>query len=132
MPKIDLKKQYHTRGGENVQVLTVDAPNHAYPVVALIGPDGDMVPNSYTVHGRLYAGDSESEMDLIEYSPYSHIKIDDPVIFWESDMHLHRGHFAGIDDAGRPMTYIDGKTSWSSHGSAWCRFGCKSAVAVND
>jgi hypothetical protein len=44
-------------------------------------------------------------MDLIEYSPYSHIKIDDPVIFWESDMHLHRGHFAGIDDAGRPMTY---------------------------
>ena len=129
MPKIDLKKQYRTRGGENVKVLTVDAPNHGYPVVALIGPDGDMVPNSYTAHGRLYAEDGESVMDLIEYSPYSHIKIDDPVIFWDSDMDLHRGHFAGIDDAGRPMTYIDGKTSWSSHGSALYRRGCKSAVA---
>ena len=131
MPKIDLKKQYRTRGGENVQVLTVDAPNHVYPVIALIGPDGEMVPNSYTAHGRLYTEDAESVMDLIEYSPYSHIKIDDPVIFWESDMHLQRGHFAGIDDAGRPMTYIDGKTSWSAHGRAWRRFGCKSAVAVN-
>lgn len=129
MPKIDLKKQYRTRSGENVKVLTVDAPNASYPVVALIGPDGDMVPNSYTAHGRLYAEDGESVMDLIEYSPYSHIKIDDPVIFWESDMHLHRGHFAGIDDAGRPMTYIDGKTSWSSHGSALYRRGCKSAEA---
>ena len=131
MPKIDLKKQYRTRGGENVQVLTVDAPNHVYPVIASIGPYGEMVPNSYTARGRLYTGDAESVMDLIEYSPYSHIKIDDPVIFWESDMHLQRGHFAGIDDAGRPMTYIDGKTSWSSHGRAWRRFGCKSAVAVN-
>ena len=131
MPKIDLKKQYRTRGGENVQVLTVDAPNASYPVVALIGPDGDMVPNSYTAHGRLYTEDDESVMDLIEYSPYSHIKIDDPVFFWESDMRLQRGHFAGIDGAGRPMTYIDGKTRWSSHGRALSRFGCKSAVAVN-
>lgn len=133
MPKIDLKKQYRTRGGENVQVLTVDAPNHVYPVIALIGPAGEMVPNSYTAHGRLYTEeeDDESVVDLIEYSPYSRIKIDDPVIFWESDMHLHRGHFAGIDDAGRPMTYIDGKTRWSSAGSALFRRGCKSAVAVN-
>lgn len=61
MPKIDLKKQYRTRGGENVQVLTVDAPNHTYPVVALIGPAGDMRPNSYTAHGRIYA---EGAVDL--------------------------------------------------------------------
>lgn len=132
MTKIDLKKQYRTRGGENVKVLTIDAPNRDYPVVALIGPDGDMVPNSYTADGRLYAENGASVTDLIEYSPYSHIKIDDPVIFWESDMRLQRGHFAGIDDAGRPMTFIDGKTDWSSQGRALYRFGCKSAVNKNE
>jgi hypothetical protein len=128
MTKIDLRKQYRTRGGENVKVLTINAPNRDYPVVVLIGPDGDMVPNCYTADGRLYEN-GESVLDLIEYSPYSHIKIDDPVIYWESDMNKFRGYFAGIDDEGRPMTYIDGKTKWSSGGRAYSRIGCTAANA---
>lgn len=132
MTKIDLRKQYRTRGGENVKVLTINAPNRDYPVVALIGPDGDMVPNSYTADGFLYEENGESAMDLIEYNPYSHIKIDDPVIFWESDMLAQRGHFAGIDAVGRPMTYIDGKSSWSSGGRAYRRLGCTAAANAND
>ena len=65
---------------------------------------------------------SQNEYNLVEVSPYDHLKIDDKVWAYNSDGQKHKIHFAGIDKDGKPLCFHEGKTSWSSDGgykSSW-------------
>jgi hypothetical protein len=72
-------------------------------------------PNGYT-----------HEYDLIEVSPYDHIKIDDKVyvsdftITKEAVKGCRKGYFAGLSSSGKPLIFDRGATSWSQTArSSW-------------
>ena len=52
--------------------------------------------------------------DLIPRRP--DLKIDDPVIVWHRGTGECRRYFAGWDEDGEIMTWMDGATKWSSDG----------------
>jgi hypothetical protein len=67
---------------------------------------------------------TSSQYDLIEVTPYDHIKKGDKVIVWDNNSKFKskfRGYFSGVDVLGRPRSYINGATEWSSDGEthAW-------------
>jgi hypothetical protein len=70
----------------------------------------------HNANGFYYDDDCESECDLIESTPFGHIKIDDKVIVWKDGIDnsaFHR-HFAGVNEQGKPKTWRDGKTSFTT------------------
>jgi hypothetical protein len=78
--------------------------------------ENEWVPCKHTIDGLFFLNDDESENDLIESTPFDHIKIDDKVIVWlinGNNEKTHR-HFAGVNDAGKPMCWADGKTSFTA------------------
>jgi hypothetical protein len=61
-----------------------------------------------------------SSHDLITYEPYSDFKIDDECYFMDSEnnaMPILCGHWAGLDEHGKPTAFGEGKTSFTSNGS---------------
>lgn len=108
--KIEMGKQYKTRGGYPVQILCVDGPHEDYPVVAIL----DNAVLAFTIDGH-YSSGTPSARDLIEISPYEDFKIDDKVMVrdcvgddWE------KRYFAGVTCDGCASAYDSGYTSWTS------------------
>ena len=124
MNKIEMGKKYRTRGGVKVnRVLCVDRRDGAYPVVVELELGEIEV---YTTEGQaIYNNDSEHYLDLVEVSPYEDFKVDDPVMVSNNETFWGKAHFAGVNSEGKPMAYINGKTSWSTGGCArvweYCR-----------
>lgn len=110
--KISMDKKYRTRSGITIRrVLCTDGAASYYPVVA------------ETVEGRIVQYDTRGNaaggaysLDLIEVSPYEDFKIDDPVMVKvNSCAGWYRRYFAGIAPDGKPMAFVSGCDSWTSH-----------------
>jgi hypothetical protein len=60
---------------------------------------------------------------LTEVLPYDDFKIDEPVLVWLADYPEKkvRRHFAGTNDRQLPLTWANGRTSWTAKGqtTAW-------------
>lgn len=96
---ISMDKKYRTRDGRDVRVLCVDRENISHPVVALIGSSIE----SYTIDGEFHFLEVDSNYDLIEVSPYDHIKKGDVVLVWDNvnqDIKLI-AFFVGVGSNGR-------------------------------
>lgn len=120
MSKISMDKKYRTRDGLPVRILCLDMKDPDYPVVGLAeSPNGYELMCCFTPEGRFSICDSEHDRDLIEVSPYEDFKIDEPVMVRDGNG-WERRHFAGVHSNGKPMTWIDGYTSFTSGNSRAC------------
>jgi hypothetical protein len=72
-------------------------------------------------HDGHYQLTGESCLDLVEILPYADFKIDDKVLVWDDKNSIkQRGHFAGVDENGKPNTWYNGQTSFITvHTSTW-------------
>lgn len=127
MNKIEMGKKYRTRDGREARVLCTDRKDDKHPVVAMIGnsapPRTEQVVTLSATGGYISDG-RPSEIDLIEVSPYEHLKIDDLVVVWDDSIcrtaTMLRRHFAGINELGRPTTWLNGRTSHTASSvTAW-------------
>ena len=125
MNKISMDKKYRTRSGIDVRVLCTDSANLPYPVIVEFST-GEIVRYSDEGVTDVY---KTTAAELIEVLPYEDFKIDDPVMvsniakFWES------AHFAGVNSEGEPLTYMNGKTSWSAGGCTQVWEYCRKPAA---
>lgn len=110
--RVEMGKIYKTASGFPVTVLTVSRKADK-PVVALVHEVTDEV-TAYYADGRFYAT-TPSGYDLLEVGPWADFKDGEPVMVRDCVESWHRGHFAGTDSIGRPLTYAEG-TKWSSQG----------------
>jgi len=116
--KIDINKKYRTRTGLDVTIFTTNARvsivGERMNVIGLIHERNYDSIQFYNQDGKV---SSELDMpnDLVEISPYDDFKIDDKVLVWDCDSTKVKGHFAGVSVIdGRPMIWMDGKTSFTS------------------
>lgn len=111
-----MDKCYATRGGMPVRILCVNRKDRQSVVGLATTSEGlDCVETWYP--DGVYRNDkSPSGMDLVEVSPYSNFKTDDPVLALLSDKTRIRAHFAGLDAKGKPKVWNDGRTSITAYG----------------
>ena len=115
---IDMSKKYQTVGGdtddgefpEPVRIVCVDGPGN-YPVLGFVGDDTKSY--RWTIGGKARGEGISSMHDLVEVSPWHDYKIDEPVMVNIAGGWRKR-YFAGISDNGKPMTWLNGSTSWSN------------------
>ena len=111
---VSMDKKYQTRDGRPVRILCVDGPDARYPVLYVL-EDSRVLRTK--CDGAFESADSRSHYDLIEVSPYADFKVDDPVMVrahTAGDV-WHRRYFASIHHTGEPMTWSEGRTSWSRY-----------------
>lgn len=113
MKKIEMGKKYRTRDGRAVRLLCVDRKHQTYPVVGLVGDPEILV--AWTSNG-LYSIQEERDCDLVEISIYADIPIDTPGWAHLLGFDWRRCHFAGVDEKGRPLTWLNGRTSFTAEG----------------
>jgi hypothetical protein len=97
--KITMDKKYRTRDGASVRVLCLDIDISTQPVLAYCRGEIEY----YTTDGRLLINGKESPLDLVEVSPYDHIKKGDPVLVGNIDSPGYVKSiriFFGITDGG--------------------------------
>ena len=120
MKKIEMGKKYRTWGGSPVRLLCVDADNDR-PVVGLVFDNTLKDINEWLYHWDQYGSylgvndpRGEDLVDLVEISPYADIPIDTPGWARGYDGEWVPRYFAGINDAGNPMAWTHGATSFST------------------
>jgi hypothetical protein len=64
MTTFDPTKPVQRRNGAAARIIYTGAAG-TYPIIALIGDDGDEKPSSYTEHGRYVFNGQEDPLDLI-------------------------------------------------------------------
>lgn len=106
--KVSVGKKYRTEGGEPMRVLCIDSGDPNYPVICV---DSTGSAKEYTADGRYYAEREDEFKDLVEISPYETWNIDDKIFVSDTDQCWHPRHFAGISAEGKPLAWLDGKTS---------------------
>lgn len=116
-----MDKHYRTRDGRPVRILCTDyAYGGPYKVLALVSNEYREELIATTEYGFAVDRMSTDNKDLIESTPYDHIHIDDKVLVWNgpentSDTLKYRRHFARVhSENNQPLTYPEGKTSWSN------------------
>ena len=121
---IDIDKKYRTRNGLAVEIFKVikgPYPNDNRVLGAIIDTKGIYTPVTWNTEGSYWVIPNHAS-DLIEVSPYGDFKIDDKVLVW-NDMvgctEKRKRYFAGVNEYGRPTTFVNGATSWTA--SSDCR-----------
>jgi hypothetical protein len=114
---IEMSKKYRNKLGQKVRILCTDSKDQTYPVVGLVeAMTGFESVEIYTKDGR-YHCDDESEQDLIEISEWDDFEIDEPVMVMDRVTgDWIRRYFAEVDELGRPCTWVNGCTKWTSEG----------------
>jgi hypothetical protein len=121
MSEVSMDKKYKTRHGMTARVVCVDAKGDAkgdQPVIALVldSPTSTEFVIRTSLKGEFYNG-HEHELDLIEVSPYEDFEIDEPVMVRvDGNSQWERRYFAGINESGYPLAWVEGMTSWSADG----------------
>jgi hypothetical protein len=111
---IDLNKTYTTRDGKLVRLYCVDGGG-SYPVHGAVRRDGIWDVERWTLKGDFINDCSETSYDLIEFNPWSNLKVDDRVIVRiKKTGESHNYHFAGLTDKGVPMLYTGQRSSWTA------------------
>ena len=114
---IELGKTYKDGLGRDVRIICVDkkggsSPNQ--PVIGLINCGTGEYTAYYTAEGRYNPNDSSSN-DLILPEDFTKFEIDEPVMVRISDTEYWvRRYFAGVNEQGKPTTYSNGQTKWTS------------------
>ena len=113
---ISMDKQYRTRNGCSVRILCIDRKaNTNYPVIALVDDENDDDVAIYTADGSFFRDGEQHRLDLIEVSQWD-FPIDTPVLVRDADdEEWSCRHFAGVDDEGVPLAYVNGTTSWTAN-----------------
>lgn len=112
---IDMSKTYKTRGGFPVRILCTDYRNsRGDTVIGIVrNPDGSQLLFTWRSNGSYLAGESDSNFDLVEASSYADWPIDAPI--WVRDFcDWYPRHFAGVDDGGNPLSWMNGQTSFTN------------------
>lgn len=123
MNKIDILKKYRTRSKLPVQILKIDLKSK-FPVAAIIHESETReFIGSFTEYGSFYTHE-ESEMDLVEVSPFEDFKIDEPVMVRDApEEQWSRAYFAGVGrNSGSPTVWPSGKTSWTAVNNQCCEY----------
>ena len=107
---VSMNKQWIYRNGEKpFSVTEIKAPEGYTQYVSM---SGNNIMRTHGIDGYTFFGPSNH--DLIPYEPYSDFKIDDKVNCWDDDNdELEWGHFAGLDNHGKPTTFHKGGTSFT-------------------
>lgn len=124
---IEMHKKYKTRDGRPVRILCTDrkdVEDRTFHVIALVTTEGYEEIRAYSKTGQCFI-DEDSALDLIEVQPWEDFKIDDPVLVSDDGLNWEKGHFAGLDEEGNPLTFPYGGTSWSSDGCEFVWEYCK-------
>lgn len=120
--QVEMGKKYRTRSGVEVRILAVDLDDGEYTVAGFIKGNGVYM---YTSEGKFTISDSPN--DLVEVSEWDDFRVDDKVMVRRnSDTYWCKRHFAGVNEVGKPTSFLNGCTSWSNiaaNHSSWdkCR-----------
>lgn len=106
---IEMGKKYRTKSGVSVRILCVDRKCAEYPVVVEME---NGVIMTYPLSGR----SNQTMFSLVEVKPYEEFRIDEPVMVSDSGITWIPRYFAGVRADGRPCTFNEGQTSWTSNG----------------
>lgn len=134
MPTLDPSKTYRTRNGLTAKVLTVEAvlsvepdprkPQEYYAIVCLRSERQGDTPMWYKLDGTpMDVPDPQhaNDLELVEVSPYDHLKIDDKVMVRDGPTHIWLLRlFAGVVN-GKPTAWHESTTSWTAFGRAKAR-----------
>lgn len=114
---IDINKKYKTRDGKEVRIYATDHVG-SYPICGAIRYEDGWYEESWEEDGR---NSNYVEDDLVEVSKYEDFKIDDKVIVWDNDYpdEKERGYFAGVNEDGYPMVFMNGRTSFIEVDTCW-------------
>lgn len=110
--KIEMNKKYRTRDGRPVRIICTDRIHPVYTIVGFINHEGIEVLYLWAGNGKSSITNEKSDLDLVEVSPYKHLKIDDKVIVWNDFGDFKKRHFAGIAEDGFAKTFNNG--SWKN------------------
>lgn len=81
---IDINKKYRTRDGRKVTILATWL-NNAKPVAAIVPALNGIETVEHFSEDGIWCNDMpEGSLDLIEVSPYDHIKKGDVVLVWQN------------------------------------------------
>lgn len=107
---IDINKQYRTRYGHNVRIYADDGEPE-YPIHgAYLGGDGYWESNEWTPCGQNETGVSNAPLDLIERTPYDHIKKGEPVYVRVVNGSWVIRIFSHVGNDEKAFTFLDGET----------------------
>ena len=106
-----MNKQWIYRNGEKpFSVAKIYAPNGDMKHIS-ISKDSRMITHN---KNGLILEDFGTAYDLIPYEPYSDYVIDDVVYVGDfKDDELMPAHWSGLDENGKPTTFINGGTSFT-------------------
>lgn len=108
--EIEMGKKYRYNYGGEATILTTERPEPDGWCVISMTPNGTIV--FHKIDGKAFR---DSTCDLEEVSEWSDFQDGEPVMVRNhGDEEWQRRYFAGVDVGGCPMTYLDGKTKWSS------------------
>jgi hypothetical protein len=106
------QKYYDKIRNITVEVKAI-APEAAFPYATIISGSNEW---------WIYTAE-EAEKLLTEVLPYDDFKIDEPVLVWMANHPERkvRRYFAGTNDRQLPLTWANGRTSWTAKGqtTAW-------------
>ena len=110
---IELNKTYKDGLGRDVRIICVDF-NDQHPIIGIVSGDfGDFIA-CFTADGR-YVLEESSANYLILPEDFTKFAIDEPVMVRVNDSgYWVRRYFAGVTEQGKPTTYSNGQTKWTS------------------
>jgi hypothetical protein len=104
---------HKTKHGHLARIICDNLVDMTYPIVVAMMRDGCEQIHRYTADLK-YDFDGESEMDLVEYSPWDGVAVDTKVYVRNdrNESWIPR-HFSHYND-GKVYTFDSGSTSWSN------------------
>ena len=100
-----------TRDGTPVKIYAV-LEDQVFGIHGAIKTDSGWRAQDWVSDGHYFNNDEANEFDLI---PIPELKKDDPIIVYQSsNSKKYKRHFSHFNDAGQPVCFFDGKTSWTT------------------
>lgn len=109
-------RKYITRSGLPARIICTDVNHKDFPIQVLVtNKHGGEVVTRYTRDLKYYANGVSSEYDLVEVSQWDHIAVDQPVYVKNTALgEQWRKRYFAMVESGRPFTWCNGATSWTS------------------
>jgi len=114
--RVTMEGKYRTLGGRSVRILCVDRNSLRFPVIALVQDDKEDHEEalSFTSEGTFRHTGTTHCLDLVEVSEWDAFTVDEQVMVSDyPNSGWVRRYFAGISEAGFPMAFPGGRTSWT-------------------
>ena len=109
--------QYETKGGLKAEILTRKLHKNNHPIMVIItGDNGREDINTYTTGLKYFESGDNDKMDLVLVTEWDDFKVDDPVMVRIKGCNWIKSHFKEVNGYGKPTSFQDGSTSWTSRG----------------